>query len=312
MNNNIFIATTTFGLYDERPLNILENSGFTIHRRILDIKLNERALIEVIEELNPVGIIAGTEKYTKKVLSECGALKVISRCGTGLDNINLEDTKELDIDVVKTQSPYRAVAELTVGGILSLLRKIPFHDHSVMSGNWDKQMGSLLYGKTVGIIGLGKIGFYLSKLLSCLGCRILDCDPAKYIRDKDNRFYNFDLNEVLAKSDIITLHIPYNTKNHNFLNREKMMRMKKGMIVVNTARGGLVDEDVLYDLLSNNHLGGAVLDCFEEEPYYGPLADLDNVVLTPHIGSYAVEDRVEMEIEAANNLVNILESRRRK
>jgi D-3-phosphoglycerate dehydrogenase len=199
------------------------------------------------------------------------------------------------------------VAELTVALILNVLRRINFMDRQVRSGAWSKEMGWLLSGKTIGIIGLGRIGKRVAEFLRPFEVKILASEPTpdrKWV--KENKVRLTSLEELLRESDVVTLHIPYTEENRNLINAGRLKIMKRGAILINTSRGGLVDEDALYHALKSGHLGGAALDAMETEPYHGPLKELDRVILTPHIGSYALEARVQMEMEAAKNLINML------
>jgi D-3-phosphoglycerate dehydrogenase / 2-oxoglutarate reductase len=166
-------------------------------------------------------------------------------------------------------------------------------------------MGTLLYGKTLGIVGCGRIGTRLARILRGFDCTVLGADPAC---PECADLLLVDLDHVIGASDIISLHLPYCSETHHFMNADRLARMKKGAFLVNAARGGLVDEKALLESLKNGHLGGAALDCFEQEPYDGPLKALKNVLLTAHIGSYAREGRVIMEKQAVDNLIHYLKS----
>lgn len=267
-------------------------------------KLTEPEVIALIEEYQPVGMIAGVEPLTRDVLKKAKKLKVISRCGIGLDLVDLEASRELGIVVTNTpDAPTISVAELTLGMILGLMRHLHTTDAGIRQGKWERPMGMLLNGKTVGIIGCGRIGTNVAKLFSAFGCRVLGYDP--YLERHDYCDL-ISIDRLFAQSDIITLHVPYSNENHHFIKAEKLAAMKSGAVLVNAARGGLVDEQALYEALKSGHLGGAALDCFEEEPYTGPLRNLDNVILTAHIGSYAKEARILMEQQAVDNLLREL------
>jgi D-3-phosphoglycerate dehydrogenase len=225
---------------------------------------------------------------------------VISRCGTGLDNVDLEAAKQLGIKVLNTpDAPTMAVAELTLGLMLGLLRHLPRADREIRAGNWQKRMGNLLQGKKVGIIGFGRIGQKVGELVQALGAQAVYCDPAV---NKDG-YKKISLEELLSQSDIVTLHLSGGGKGAPLLSDKELNRIKQGSWLVNCARGGVVDEAALTKALQEGRLAGAALDVFTQEPYTGPLAKLDNVILTPHIGSYAVESRVEMEVESVKNLI---------
>jgi D-3-phosphoglycerate dehydrogenase len=271
-------------------------------------KLSESEVAALIVQHNPVGMIAGVEPLTRTVLEKAANLKVISRCGIGMDSIDLAAAHELGIVVTNTpDAPTVAVAELTLGLILGLQRRIHRSDARIRQGDWHRPMGNLLHGKTIGLIGCGRIGLYLTRLLAPFGALVLGCDPACC---QPEYCTLVDVDELLARSDIISLHIPYSHENHHFMNSGRIGRMKKGAVLVNAARGGLVDEEALYAALASGRLGGAALDCFEQEPYAGRLKELDSVLLTGHIGSYAEEARSMMERQALDNLLDVLKRAR--
>ena len=302
----ILISTSSFAEHDKTPLDLLESSGFEVILNPYKRKLNPGEVVALARGCE--GIIAGTEQLTEEVLRQLTGLKAISRCGAGLDNVDVEAARKRGIAVKATpDAPTQAVAELTVALILNVLRRINFMDRQVRSGVWGKEMGGLLSGKTVGIVGLGRIGKRVAELLKSFGVKILASEPKpdrKWV--KENKVRLTSLEELLKESDIVTLHIPYTEENRNLINAGRLKIMKRGAILINTSRGGLVDEDALYRALKSEYLGGAALDTMEVEPYQGPLKELNNVILTPHIGSYALEARVQMEMEAAKNLINML------
>lgn len=264
-------------------------------------KLTEAEVIELIKLHQPEAMIAGVEPLTRKVLQTANSLKLISRCGIGLDSVDLDAAKELGITVTNTpDGPTRAVAELTLGLMLNLLRLIHISDASIRSGKWERPMGALLEGKIVGIIGCGRIGTAVAKLVKAFGCIVWGYD--KYI--KSNEHMNMiPFEELIAEADIITLHIPYSKETHNILGSKELSSMKKDAFVINASRGGLIDEEALYERLKLRALKGAALDCYNDEPYEGPLKELRNVLLTAHIGSYAEEARILQEKQAVENLI---------
>jgi D-3-phosphoglycerate dehydrogenase len=304
--HNILITTSTFGRDKPELLDRLKDHGLQVVLNPFGRKLTEVEALELIERHQPVGMIAGVEPLTQQVLEKAQTLKVISRCGIGMDSVDLNAAENLGLVVINTpDGPTIAVAELALGLILALLRQIHTSDAGIRKGEWVRPMGKLLYGKTVGLIGCGRIGYYLTKLLSSFGAGVLGCDPGC----RRNEYCTLvPLDDLFSQSDIITLHIPYSKENHNFINRERIDSMKKGAVLINAARGGILDEEALYDALVSGRLSGAALDCFEQEPYAGPLKDLDNVLLTGHIGSYAKEARVMMETQAVENLLRELET----
>ncbi|HHT9113499.1 MAG TPA: phosphoglycerate dehydrogenase [Candidatus Wunengus sp. YC65] len=321
--NKIVVTTTSFGKYDKKPLELLIGKGF-------EVVLNPYERVLKKDEVNKVckgatGIIAGTEhldadtleNLTKStpsqpsvtspqpfVVDSQSSLKVISRCGSGLDNIDINAANKLGIKVFNTpDAPTLAVAELTVGLMLDLLRKVSQMDRELREGQWQKRMGNLLSGKRVGVKGFGRIGKKVALLLKSFGCEIAYTDP--FVEDKLLGLKRLSLEDLFGWADIITIHVGVRER---LIGERELQLMKKGAWLINTSRGGVVDEPVLCEYLKNGHLSGAAIDVFEEEPYAGPLRELDNVIITPHVGSYAKESRVEMELQAVKNLLEGLGS----
>lgn len=293
----IAITTTSFGREDKSVLDRLDPKKFEIAMNPHGRKMEKTEVIELCK--NCRGIIAGTEMIDKDVLEKLPGLKVISRCGVGMDNVDLEAAKRLGIEVFNTpDAPTVAVAELTVGLVLGLLRKITSSDVLVKRGKWEKLSGNLLRDKKIGIIGFGRIGKKVAELLKPFGCKIAYSDPV--VQDKKKETPRLSIDELVRWADIISLH----ASAKDMILDERMIRsMKRGSWLINVSRGGLIDEKALCDTLRSGHIAGAALDVFEHEPYKGGLAGLDNVILTPHIGSYAKEARIDMEKEAVNNLL---------
>ncbi len=292
------ITTSSFGKFDNSPLDLCKDNGLEITLNPYGRKINSEELIQLAE--NAVGIIAGTEPITEETMLKLSSLKVISRCGVGIDNVDVASAEKMGIKVFNTpDAPTLAVAELTIGFILNLLRKVTTMDSDVKNGNWDKLMGNLLYRKKVGLKGFGRIGRKVCEMLRPFGCEIAYSDP--FIDDGVMGLRNMPLEELLSWADIVSIHV---SVSEQLIGADKLQLMKEGSWIVNTSRGGVVDEESIYELLRSGHLSGAALDVFENEPYSGPLKELNNVILTPHIGSYAMEARIEMETRAVENLLN--------
>ncbi len=297
----ILISTSSFNVENNKHIETLKNNGFEILLNPYGRRLTEAEVIQLLQD-DVVGIIAGVEPLTRYVLTAAKNLKVISRCGIGMNSVDIEATQELNISVFNTpDAPSVAVAELTLGIILNLLRKIAEVDHNIRAGNWKALMGNLLAAQTVGIIGYGRIGKKVAQLLHAFGAKVI-------VYDKQEPS-NYSMDEVLTQADIVTLHIPYETSSHHLINAEKLALMKSDAILINTSRGGLIDEAALFSAIKSGNLGGAGLDSFEEEPYKGELISLPQIVLTAHMGSYAKEARMLMEQEAAQNLVKGLQDK---
>jgi D-3-phosphoglycerate dehydrogenase len=300
---NILISTSSFARHSREPLDLLDAQGARYRLNAQGRKLTADEIASLLGDID--GLIAGTEPLTREVLLRAPRLKVISRCGTGLDNVDLAAAAELGIQVRNTPDAHvDAVAELTLAVMLSTLRRLPEADRSIRAGAWEKPMGRLLRGRTVGLVGLGRVGKRLIELLSPFHVTVLASDPHE---DRDfaaaSGVEYVRLDDMLEHADIVSLHLPYSAQVHHLFDADRLSRMKPGSILVNCARGGLVDEAALCSALQEGHVGGAHLDTFEHEPYEGPLIGLPAVTLSSHIGSYAVEGRVQMEREAVQNLI---------
>lgn len=299
----IIITTSSFATYDRSPLDELEKNQIDYTINPYGRKLTKDEVVDLAKDAD--GLVAGTEPLNEDVLKQLPKLKVISRCGAGLDNVDLAKSKELNIKVFSTPyGPTLAVAELTLGLMLDLLRKITIMDRELRTGVWKKQMGSLLKGKKVGILGCGRIGQKVAELLTPLEVEIAYYD----ICTLEGAILLMSKNELLSWADIITLHCSANAGRKPVIGEAEMNLMKDNTWLINASRGGLVDEKALYSALKKGKLSGAALDVFDNEPYEGPLRSLDNVILTPHIGSYAKEGRIQMEKDAVQNLINGLQN----
>ena len=202
------------------------------------------------------------------------------------------------------EAPRQAVAELTMALILSALRRVPAADARLRAGLWKPEMGRLLFGKTVGVVGLGGVGRRMVEMVKPFQVRLLAVEKfpdRAFVRRHKVRLTS--LPALLKAADVVTLHLTLDKDTRNLMDARTLGLMKPGAVLVNTARGELVDSAALADALREKRLGGAGLDVFDVEPYEGPLRELPNVVLTPHMGSYATEARVAMEAAAVKNLL---------
>jgi D-3-phosphoglycerate dehydrogenase len=266
-------------------------------------KLSEKEVSDLITD-DVVGMIAGVELLSENVLVKAKNLKVISRCGVGLDSVDLNAAKNLGIFVTNTpDAPTIPVAELTMAHLLNLLRHVSNVNEQIRNSKWEPKMGALLHGKILGIVGFGRIGRKVASLAQAFGAKIIVFDVFPV---SSSGISQVDLNQLLINSDIISLHIPYNKENHHFISKAQLDLMKQSALVLNISRGGLIDEDALFDALIKNRIAGAGIDAFENEPYRGPLCKLQNVLLTAHMGSYAKEARYIQERDAVKNLFSKL------
>jgi D-3-phosphoglycerate dehydrogenase len=307
MATKILIGPSSFAAIDKTPMNRLIDAGYDVLDNPYKRKLTKKELFALLDG-DVVGIIAGLETIDREVL-ENARIQVVSRVGAGLSNVDLVAARDLGIGVFSTpDAPTNAVAELTIGAMLSLLRMIPQMDQALHDGQWQKKIGIQLLGKTVAIIGFGRIGRRVAELLSPFGVKILVVDP--YVDESACAGYRkLDTNAALSEADIVTIH----SSGHDCIIGEKEFAlMKKGVYLLNVARGGVVSEKSLEKAIEDGTLAGAWLDTFEEEPYKGSMCNYRNVILTPHVGSYTAECRLQMENEAVDNLLNYLKSTRDK
>ena len=298
----IFFSTSTFNLDHVPGRAEFERAGVELRTNPYRRKLTEDEAVEQLSD-GVVGLVAGLEPLTARVLGSAPSLRAIARVGIGLDSVDLAAAERLGIEVMNTPDPpARAVAELTLGHILSLLRRISLVDRRLHAGTWSPEMGSLLSGRTVGFVGFGRIGRRLARLLEPFDVEILVNDPAA----GDVPHERTSLDDLLSRSNVITLHVPYGPDTHHLIDANRLALMRPDAILVNVARGGLIDEDALADALGHEGIAGAALDCFADEPYHGPLAGMDRVQMTAHMGTYARETRDQMEREAATKIVECL------
>ncbi|MCR4405054.1 MAG: phosphoglycerate dehydrogenase [Candidatus Acetothermia bacterium] len=285
----------------------LREAGFEVE---VKTGLKPEELIRVIPEYDGL-IVRSATKVTREVIQAGKNLKAIGRAGIGLDNIDTEAAKERGIRVLNTpEATTISVAELTIGHMLALARHIPQATASLKAGKWEKKlfMGTELYGKTLGIIGLGRIGREVAKRASAFGMDLVAYDP--YVREGDVRDLGLKLlplEDLLRYSDYITIHVPLTPETKHILGKRQFELMKPGVRIINCARGGVIDEQALYEALVSGKVAGAALDVFEEEPPKdNPLLKLDNVIGTPHLGASAEEGQERAGVEIAAKLISAL------
>lgn len=307
MSDLIFVTLSTFAEYDREPLRLLQTSGrpFRVHRtgkRITPSELREQGRDATV-------VIAGVESYDARTLEALAELRCISRVGVGVDSIDLQAARARGITVLNTpEAPTTAVAELAVAMMLSLSRNLPRQAVHARRGEWTRLEAHLLGGRTVGLIGFGRIGRRVAELLRPFGCRLLAADPA--VTPTIATAYHaalVPLDMVIRESDILSIHAARAADMPLYFGAPELSTMKRGAILINVARGGMVDEGALHDALASGHLGGAGLDVYDEEPYAGPLCALDNVVLTPHAATLTVETRSAMERECVVKALQFLD-----
>lgn len=302
----IFITLSTFAEHDPAPLNLLKASGFPFALNTSGKRITTPELLEMGRDA--AAVIAGVEPYDSATLDQLPALRCISRCGAGVDAIDLDAARRRGIAVLNTPDvPTAAVAELALTMMLALCRNLPRQTQRARGREWTRLEAHLLAGRRVGIVGLGRIGRRVAELLRPFGVSITACDPrADPAWAAANGVALAAFDELLAACDIISLHAASSASHPLRVGRDQIARMKKGAILINLARGSMVDADALRGALESGHLWGAGLDVYPEEPYRGPLCELENVVLTPHSATLTVETRAAMETECVEKAVRFL------
>lgn len=302
----VLVSPTAFGQCGNEPLDLLDEAEIEAVMNPYHRRLSAQEVVELASGCQ--GIIAGVEPLDAYVLERLPHLRCISRVGVGLQNVDLQAAAACGVAVRNTpDGPTAAVAELTIGLAFALLRSIPLADRNIRNRIWKKEMGYLLQGKQVGIIGLGRIGRLVAEKFINLGCDVCATDPvpdANWV--KDHPVSLLPLEDLLCRSDIVSLHLANEPGDRPVIGETEIEWMKGSAFLLNLARGGVVDEKALYQALSTERIAGAALDVFVDEPYYGRLAELDQVILTPHLGSYAREGRLRMEVQAVRNLLEVL------
>ncbi len=265
-------------------------------------RLDETSLSDILKDAE--GVIAGTEPFTQDVLRSARHLRVISRVGVGLDSIDLDEAARQRISVFNTpDAPSRSVAEHTIALLFSAFKKIPQYNSRIRKGDFSTESGSLIAGKTIGVVGIGRIGIQVAGLASALGCNVLYYDPFITRTVPDNWVRATTLTELLASADVVTLHASPQQGRKYILDEENICTCKTGVVILNTARGSLIEENALVKALDRGLVASAGLDVFPYEPYTGKLLGYDQVIVTPHVASNTREARMEMEMEAVNNLI---------
>ena len=297
----IYVALQQFCQEGEAPRRLLLEAGFEVRQNTMGRRLRREDLVLLLGESDAV--LAGIEPYDAQTLSALPRLRLISRCGVGTDSIDLEAAKQRRVAVLTTaEEVVQPVAELTVAMMLGLARNFPRHLRELGAGEWKKHTGHLLSEWTVGLVGYGRIGRAVHRLLSPFSPRIVVCDPL-LTGNPPAGVTVCPLAQLLKETDVVSLHAGRPAGEGPLIGREELASMKSGSFLINTARGHLVDEGALEEALRAGRLAGAALDVFQEEPYRGPLIGCPNVILTPHVASLTQASRLAMELACARNVV---------
>jgi len=305
----IFISTFPFGVNDSTPLDLLAKTGWEITKNNLGRKMKPEEVAEYAVDVD--GIIAGTEDLTP-LIHKNQKLKMIARVGIGLDSVPLNLCKEKGIMITYTPDAVTmAVVELTIGLMIDITRKVNQADREIRRGAWSRFSGKRLGESVIGIIGAGRVGLNVIRLLSEFKPKLILINDLKdksvelkrVLQDKGIEYQVVEKEEIYQKSDIVSLHLPLTPKTRNLITEKELKFFRRDSFLINTARGELVNEDNLYSALKNSQIAGAAMDVFEIEPYKGKLIELENILLTEHMGSCSYDCRLAMEAGAAADLI---------
>ena len=294
----------------------LHANGVAIFEKAPNIEVINRPgmppeeFMEVVQDVEGL-VIRSATKVTDKVLEVATRLKVVGRAGTGLDNVNIPEATKRGVVVMNTPGGNTVTTgEHAVSMMLALARNIPQAAHSMREGRWEKKrfQGREVYNKTLGIIGLGRIGTVVASRAQGLKMRIVGYDP--FVKKEMVTSCGVEvvsLDELFSRSDFITLHLPKTAESAHIINKEAFKKMKRGVMIINCARGGLIDEEALKDALEEGIVAGAALDVFEKEPPVGsPLLLMGNVICTPHLGASTEEAQENVAVAVAEQMVDYL------
>jgi len=287
---------------------ILEKNGLKV---TYEPEITPEQIAEKIGTFEVV-VVRSRTKITRELVEKADKCKIIARVGVGLDNIDQEAAKEKNIKVINAvEGAITAVAELVIGLMLSMAREIPRADREIRDGNWIKKelMGTELKGKYLGIVGLGNIGKRLGRLARALNMNIIgyDVTPIDDEFSKEVGLMKADLDTLLSSADYVSFHVPLLDSTRHMINAEKLKMMKNTARIINTARGGVIDEEALYNSLKEGSLAGAALDVFEVEPATGnKLVTLPNFIATPHMGAQTKEAQLLAANIIAEKIIQIL------
>lgn len=306
--SKVLITTVPFADKDKLPIELLERAKIEYVINPIGRKLKEDELAEMVSDFDV--LIAGTEVISEKVMAQARKLKLISRVGVGLDSVDLLAAERRGILVSYTpDAPAPAVADLTLGFMFNLLRHTHMANSQMHRGEWNRHFGRRISEVTIGVIGLGRIGGRLLNLLADLHHpRVLinDIEPTLVSRYEDLNFVAVEKDVIYREADVITLHIPLTELNNNLISYNELKQMKRDASIINTSRGGIINEKDLVQIMNEGHLASAAIDVFEQEPYNGELSKIERCLLTSHMGSMSIDCRSRMEIEATEEAVRFL------
>ncbi|MGB9660605.1 MAG: phosphoglycerate dehydrogenase [Moorellaceae bacterium] len=304
------MSALSFSRYSPEPRRLLEEHGLELFFNDKGRPLNEEEMRQAVNLYRPEALIVGVDPVTAPVMEAAVGLKIIAKHGVGVDNIDVAAARERGIVVSNAPgSNAQAVADLAFGLLLACARDLVTADRTTRQGRWDRIAGCELWEKVIGIVGTGQIGLAVARRAKGFAMRILAYDPCPNAEAAASLGIVYtDLDSLLRESDFVSLHAPLTEATYHLLDERRLKLMKKEAILINTARGELVDEDALYRALKEGWIKGAGLDVFSAEPPVGsPLLELSNVVVTPHIGAYTREANWRMGMAAAKSILKALQ-----
>ncbi len=303
----VLVTSRSFGKVSEEPMRILQDAGFDV--TLMGADFDEETFKAAVADYD--ALIIGAHKFYPEDMKKCAKLQIICKHGAGLDNIFLPEAKELGIAVTNVPAMNAgAVADLTVAHMLNVCRGVSVCSADVKAGGWKTFVGKDMYLKTLGLIGFGAIAKNVARRARGFSMQVLAYDP--YVTEVPEEFKDYvrlvSFEEAVEQGDFVSIHVPLTGETRDLFNKETMARMKEGAYLINTSRGGIVNEAGLYEAVKSGHLAGAALDVTVSEPIEkdNPLLTLENVVITPHIGMYSFEAINAVSVVCAKNVVKKL------
>jgi D-3-phosphoglycerate dehydrogenase len=305
----IFVSTYPFGQYNEEPISILNKEGWDVILNPTKRKLRSEEVAEYAKDVD--AIIAGTEDLTP-LIHKNRNLKIISRVGIGLDSVPLQLCRDKNITVAYTPDAVTmAVVELTIGLMVTLTRKVHLANSELRNGGWSRFTGKRLGESVIGIIGLGRVGSNVLRILKEFRPKEILVNDLKdkskeineIVQNTELKVRQVNKEEIYKKADIVSLHVPLTNHTRSMIGKAELNTMNQSTFLINTARGGIINETDLYHAVQTSQIAGAAIDVFEKEPYAGNLVELENIILTEHMGSCSYDCRYLMEFGAASEVV---------
>ncbi len=307
MSYKILVATRSFGSTSSKPWDVLNQAGCEIVKADMSKKITEDILIELLQGVD--GAVIGVVPMTAIVLKQSPTLKVVSMHGVGVDHIDIAAANQKGVVIANCLGTNdQSVADLTIGLMISIARNIPSVDMVARSGGWGAHAGSELWNKTLGLIGLGRIGRGVAKRALGFDMKVLAYDPYVQAENVEQGISMASLDEVLQSADYVSLHAALSEETRHMIGVPQLQVMKPTAYLINTSRGALVDEEALYAGLIEKQIAGAALDVYEvEPPQDSPLLQLENIVVTTHIGAHTRESIERVGVMAAENVLRTLQ-----